>query len=284
MIDLSTLSHLLPRPAGLTRYPPVHAYFDSIDTPEKAYILGFIAGDGWVDASRNTVGIELGSKDIAHLHAIRNRVSPLQPLRQHVCRLNGKEIVQYRLELRSRPMVEALGRLGVTPAKSKTFVPPVLQAELQPHFWRGLVDADGSINCSNVGWRIELVGSAAACQGFRDFLVHNGVGTTAKVGTSHGSPRFSLGGLALVKRALTLLGYHDEDVLALERKAAAAREVLSLGGRFDAVRRVTPAKVAALSAAGLTPFEIARALRVGRTTIWKYGERARARAKTPRLE
>ncbi|GDX83955.1 hypothetical protein LBMAG42_57660 [Deltaproteobacteria bacterium] len=285
LVELMNLSAALtrpdlkPRPTGLTRYPPIHDYFDVIDTAEKAYCLGFLAGDGWVYPANNAIGLELGAKDVTHLHALRNRMSPTQPLRQHLCHMNGKEIVQFRLSMHSRPMVEALGRLGVTPAKSRTFVPPVLTPALQPHFWRGLVDADGSINHgSTTGWRIELVGSQAACEGFRAFLVDNGVATAAKVGRSHGSPRFELGGLTQVKRALTLLGYDDEEALALPRKAAAAREVLTTPGRYDHTRRVTPEKVAALVAAGFDATEIARALRVGESSVWKYGRRSGVRS------
>lgn len=273
-----SFANIMPRPPGLTRYPPIHDFFDVIDTPEKAYILGFIAGDGWVYPARNAIGIELSAKDVTHLHALRNRLSPMQPIRQHLCRINGREITQFRLEMRSRPMVEALARLGVGPAKSRTFVPPTLPAELEPHFWRGMLDADGSINLgSSAGWRLELVGSLGACDGFREFLVGRGIATTARLGRTHGVPRFELGGLNQVKQALALLKYDDDDVMVLGRKAAAAREVLATAGRFDRVQRVNPRKVAALREAGLDAGEIARALGVGPTSLWKYGQQHRVR-------
>ena len=41
--------------------------FETIDTEEKAYWLGFMYADGYIGASRYSVGINLSLKDIDHL-------------------------------------------------------------------------------------------------------------------------------------------------------------------------------------------------------------------------
>jgi hypothetical protein len=41
--------------------------FDVIDTPEKAYWLGFIIADGYLNDNKNMLRIKLGNKDKCHL-------------------------------------------------------------------------------------------------------------------------------------------------------------------------------------------------------------------------
>ena len=61
------------RRLGLKKYPYNcnYRFFETIDTEEKAYWLGFIASDGWISINKNTnsgtVGIELQVSDIDHL-------------------------------------------------------------------------------------------------------------------------------------------------------------------------------------------------------------------------
>lgn len=47
----------------LTKYPLNENYFEEIDTPNKAYILGFFYADGNVSGKNNTVQIGLQSRD-----------------------------------------------------------------------------------------------------------------------------------------------------------------------------------------------------------------------------
>jgi len=41
--------------------------FDKINTPEKAYWLGFIVADGYLNVERRMLRIKLGNKDKHHL-------------------------------------------------------------------------------------------------------------------------------------------------------------------------------------------------------------------------
>ena len=54
-------------------------YFQNIDTPNKAYWLGFIYADGWVrliyfgsKVIKGEVGLELKDTDVGHLEKLRN--------------------------------------------------------------------------------------------------------------------------------------------------------------------------------------------------------------------
>ena len=41
--------------------------FDEINSPEKAYWLGFIVADGYLNDDKNMLRIKLGNKDKSHL-------------------------------------------------------------------------------------------------------------------------------------------------------------------------------------------------------------------------
>jgi hypothetical protein len=46
--------------------------FDEIDNEEKAYWLGFIVADGYLNSDRNMLRIKLGNKDKNHLEKFIN--------------------------------------------------------------------------------------------------------------------------------------------------------------------------------------------------------------------
>jgi hypothetical protein len=51
-----------------------HGYFSQIDSPMKAYLLGFIAADGHVLPSHHRITIELSAKDQDLLSLIRDEL------------------------------------------------------------------------------------------------------------------------------------------------------------------------------------------------------------------
>jgi hypothetical protein len=55
--------------------------FDSINTPEKAYILGFVYADGYNNVSKGRIVIALNDKDIDILYQIRQVIGSTVPIR-----------------------------------------------------------------------------------------------------------------------------------------------------------------------------------------------------------
>jgi len=128
------------RPAhGPAIYSVNHTFFDEIDTPEKAYVLGFFITDGCVvdHAGKQRLQFHLKLSDAAHLELIAAAMCLTAPVR---LRPKYAELVWY-----SRPQVEALARLGVMPRKSFTVGYPALRPDLHRDFIRGLFDGDGCI-------------------------------------------------------------------------------------------------------------------------------------------
>lgn len=118
-------------------------YFHKIDTPEKAYWLGFILGDGYIYQETNNswrLGIELNIKDITHLEKFSKAVGLNF---NHIYKRKNRNTVALRWS--SVDMKNDLLILGVTPRKSLTAKWPVIPKKYEIHMLRGLFDADGCI-------------------------------------------------------------------------------------------------------------------------------------------
>lgn len=124
-------------------------YFDSIDTPNKAYILGLIYADGNNHRKHGTITIQLQSRDCQLLERIKDELEYEGPLRLQ--RLHDKHPNlqnQYYLSITDQYMSDQLERLGVVNAKSlKLTFPEFLPQDLYRDFWRGYFDGDGCIYC-----------------------------------------------------------------------------------------------------------------------------------------
>lgn len=124
-------------------------YFDVVDTPNKAYILGLLYADGSNNISKSTISISLQEEDGYLLEAIRNEIQSDKPLEyldysnKHDYGYKYKN--QYRLLLFSSHMCNALNDIGMIQNKSLKLEFPKLRRNLYSHFIRGYFDGDGSL-------------------------------------------------------------------------------------------------------------------------------------------
>jgi len=120
------------------KYGLNESIFDGNLTPEAAWVLGVIYGDGWVMRSRvggpmNGIGIS-GDEDV-----VRKAVAIMES--EHPVRRKGGCFV---VEVGSRKLAASAVANGVMPRKSTLLKWPVgLRVSLDPHFLRGVWDADG---------------------------------------------------------------------------------------------------------------------------------------------
>ncbi|MEK6861891.1 MAG: LAGLIDADG family homing endonuclease [Nanoarchaeota archaeon] len=128
-----------------TSYTLNHNYFETVDTPEKAYLLGLLYADGSVDKNSNQ--INLISNDIELLEFFRNQVDCNKEFYKNPSHNNAKTFF-----FSSERMKKDLIKLGCVPRKSlilkfptENQVPP----KLLHHFLRGEFDGDGSIYINN---------------------------------------------------------------------------------------------------------------------------------------
>src|ERR1051326_5046232 len=102
-------------------YPLNHAFFDVIDSEEKAYWLGFLSGDGAI--IKSTVVVALKRGDAAHLTKLATAIESSAPIHEYTSTLGGRVYLTATVRLSSIRLVAALARLGVGPRKSLTLQP-----------------------------------------------------------------------------------------------------------------------------------------------------------------
>jgi hypothetical protein len=120
-------------------------FFDTIDSQEKAYFLGFLYADGCNSASRNNIKCTLSEKDKDILLKFSTLLGSKKPLR-YIISQNPKWSNYVELSLYSKHLSQRLQELGCF--QNKTYIitfPDWLATELYPHFIRGYYDGDGCL-------------------------------------------------------------------------------------------------------------------------------------------
>lgn len=141
--------HIKQQKEWLTKYYVNSNYFDEIDTPNKAYFLGFMYADGNVSKTGNTIQIALQSRDKHILEHMKVELGcedhPLY-LDERSKKNSNKQDV-YQLNIKNEQLHNSLIKHGVVPNKTHICEYPFwLPDDLHRHFIRGLMDGDGCIH------------------------------------------------------------------------------------------------------------------------------------------
>jgi DNA-binding transcriptional regulator WhiA len=143
-------------------------YFSSIDSGEKAYLLGFILADGHVrsDIRGYYLMFSINEND---KYLLENFCIELEAPLTLVKRKSQKD-GSYYLRFASKQLVLDLDTLGV-PLRNKSFsAMPIYCGIFNADFWRGVFDGDGSIGINGNSLRITLAGTIDICTGFKNYL------------------------------------------------------------------------------------------------------------------
>ena len=199
------------RSCGYRQHALDEHYFDQVDTPEKAYWLGFLAADGHITANERTLQLRLGLCDAEHVRKFAAAVNSSAP----VCeRTDGSVSVR----LHSKHLAMALIALGITPQKTYTCQPWTGPPDLMPHYWRGAVDGDGHVGRGERPC-VSYCGTLAMAQAFRSFA-NEVCGVTAKLLEKGAIWTLNVNGRRQVLALLNAL--YERDGPVLDRKRAAA--------------------------------------------------------------
>ena len=157
---------------GVKKYDYNENYFEKIDTPEKAYCLGFWYADGNVYNNKNNraeITQEESKKDI--LEKIAREFGTDKPMYTSN-KENGKTL--YKLSFASIKITNDLIKLGCVPNKSLILQFPTFDTvpeKYMSHFIRGYFDGDGCI--WNGKRKKMIVKDSTRKSGFRERIVHN---------------------------------------------------------------------------------------------------------------
>lgn len=142
-VDEHSIYKILDK-AGIKRQTGYHSnckedYFSIIDTPHKAYLLGFITADGAV--VNEVLSIEVHKDDVNILNFAKEQINPqasLTPTRD--C---------FKVTFGAKALSRDLAKYGIVQNKSKILknVPvDFIPKNLLPFYFRGLIDGDGCIH------------------------------------------------------------------------------------------------------------------------------------------
>lgn len=128
-----------------SKYSLDEKFFTKIDSPEKAYILGFIFADGGV--YNNTLSICQHNKDIDLIKKINNILGSNRPL--------FKRDEYIALNITNANLKDDLAKYGVVQNKTFKIRFPKIEKKYYSHFIRGYFDGDGYfyINKKSPKWR-----------------------------------------------------------------------------------------------------------------------------------
>lgn len=223
-------------------------YFDKIDTPDKAQILGFLYADGCISGNHLMVALKSDDKqyllDILTKFNAPHELLKFKPSWEHMG--PNKTLIiskdQYFFQLNSRTLISACKKVGLIPRKSwaNCSMPNenVLPKELRRYFIKGVLEGDGTINISKpwlgdghkryigkrqVGW----CGSFNLMIDIRNFIKQE-LDIETKLCSKKDSIIWSITYSRVndVEKLLKWL-YHDSQ-FHMERKFQKAQEVLSL--------------------------------------------------------
>jgi TusA-related sulfurtransferase/intein-encoded DNA endonuclease-like protein len=175
--------------------------FENIDTHDKAYWLGFLFADGNVYVPKGKEGgskgirieITLKEEDYYHLQNFSQFLHSNYPVKQKIVKLNGKEILVYRIAVNSVKMGNDLIKHGCVPNKSLILeYPNNLDEKYFGSFLCGYFDGDGCLSFSQ--YEDGKYANSVAIMGTLEFL-------------------------SIIKLKLNNLGIKTSDVYKTESKA-----------------------------------------------------------------
>lgn len=130
-------------------YPLDEDFFSKIDTPEKAYWLGFMYADGCIrKGSNGQYLVKLSLRDKDSIILLQQSLKTSKPIGEYINSgsFASSKSIMYSLEISSEKLFNGLLNNGCV--ENKTFklkFPSFLEENLISHFIRGYFDGDGSV-------------------------------------------------------------------------------------------------------------------------------------------
>lgn len=177
-------------------------FFEHIDTPEKAQILGFIYADGCIAMKSETSGnlqIVLAEIDAAYLEWIKSCMKSNRPIWHSDYVMNDNRRRKAAWFTTSHPkIIRDLMALGVTPRKSLTIgfpTPEQVPPHLMGSFVLGAFEGDGCIylgHCRKgptIKASVTIAGSLPFNRGLQQWLADQGIDSSIReFPTKQGKP------------------------------------------------------------------------------------------------
>lgn len=156
-------------------------YFEKINTPNKAYFVGFIAADGCIynrnNNSQKWLALTINKKDIELIVALKNEIGLKKPMQHDNKNHVGIHVISDKL-------CDDLSKYNIIERKTWTFVPKNIPKEFRWDFMKGYFDGDGTISGNKITainrnnpsqYLINIVGNEKTMNYFGDFLLNENI-------------------------------------------------------------------------------------------------------------
>ena len=126
-------------------------YFKKIDSPNKAYIFGFLWADGAIYTSAHKIKLDLHKDDLEILEKIKSELKWTGKIASIINKkgqsYRPEESVSYRIALTNKEIVEALSQKGMKPHRETSHLPRrFIPEKYLLDFIRGYFDGNGCIS------------------------------------------------------------------------------------------------------------------------------------------
>lgn len=194
-------------------------FFNVIDTEEKAYWLGMMYADGYVNEES---GLELCLKDEEHIYKFKSAIKSEHKVSPKYVSVGGKTHTAYRIGIKDKQLMNALIEKGCFRAKSFDIEFPTEEQvpnEFMSAFVRGFFDGDGDISKTGSKKGYRIIGFSCANKLFleelREFLKDK-IDACATIGPSRNLYRLRI---HKISKAYEFLDYiYGDATIYLDRK------------------------------------------------------------------
>lgn len=223
-LDRSELAVRLRRialklPPKLPRLPVNEHYFDTIDSDLKAYLLGFIAADGWVDRrtgnnSYLTLGLQIKDRSVVEL--LRDKLAPEKKLYE------TEKMLRLDVRLSDHFFKVFTASYNITVGRKPLYtIPPSISEQFVPTFLLGYFDGDGCLSYTKRGyWIWSFLGGLLLLNQVSD-LIHFNLGFRVKPQSNRRVPGQHCLWLYSYRKISLVDNWLHRSGLGLERKTLA---------------------------------------------------------------
>ena len=202
--------------------------FETIDTEEKAYWLGFLYADGSVGSKEHKIELGLAEQDLKQIEKFRDFIGIMNKISYR------PSTKSYRYSFRSESCKEDLIRQGCVPKKSLILKFPTneqVPLKLIKHFIRGYFDGDGWFTNTEECFQVGIIGTEDFIKGFLDSIeIENKNNKIFNVHRENGAKRYVFGAYQDVLNFLNWI-YKDSNVY-LDRKYEHYLDFINNGSKY----------------------------------------------------
>jgi len=143
--------------------------FTDFSKEEDSYFYGLLLSDGNISSKGNTITLRLQETDKYMIEKLKNYIG----CSNKISKYTKDTHVSYALSFSSYTIKERLLSQNFTPRKSTKEKLPNFDWLSDRHFWRGMIDGDGSLYYNKNSPKLNMCGSKEILEGFNKFCQVN---------------------------------------------------------------------------------------------------------------